>query len=391
MMEKSSKKRDYTKVPKPPGRESEPLVVECTFGVPKIAHIDTVNSTAFVKIFLNLWWEDYRFVNTIPEELPKDVWTPQPTLINSLSDMSMSDEPVVLKDPSTGLLFYCVLFEGMVDNSMNLQEFPFDSDALEIHFTTTSDSVQMKGTPRQQAHDFVFRPVNPDRGMHQVNPEWDGKMTEFTLKGYSVYSREKQTSTGDCFSYLTVDFWLQRKSKYFVYKYMIPITSVFLLGCSQMIIDPKELSDRLSMSSTMFLTAIALMYVLSESVPKTDFLTCIDKLVIFTTASLITMVPQARIALWVQTAISPSFASNFDFWCLLAYILIYFITFDFLVGTKMRKTCSEMPADYTKRYRKYKNKTPFFPAQFKFAEADDEKEDPTDEAAQSSTSDKKKL
>ena len=98
--------------------------------------------------------------------------------------MEISDEPVVLSDPSTGLLFYCVLFEGKDDNPMDLRQFPFDKDALEVHFTSTSDSVALDGRPRQQATDFVFRPVNPSRGMLQVDPEWDGGLLEFKLTGY---------------------------------------------------------------------------------------------------------------------------------------------------------------------------------------------------------------
>jgi len=366
---------DYGNTPRNPAFGDAPLTVEVTFGVPKIAHINTVDSTAYVKIFLNMWWEDYRFVGKQPEDLPKNVWTPQPTLVNAMPGLETSDEPVVLNDPATGLLFYCILFEGTVANPMDLREFPFDTDNLELLFTTTSDSVQLNGKPRQQAKDFVFRPVNGHRGMLQVNPEWDGEIAEFKLDGYSVYSREKSTSTGDTYSYLTIDFWLRRKTKYYVIKFILPTWLVFLLTCASLLIDPvTDLADRLSMITTMFLTAVALMYVISESLPKTDFLTYVDAQVLITMMSILLFVIITCIGNQLQLE-NHRFLDMTSFFVIFGFYFLYNMKLFLPHLTTVLKGRASKPEKYTNNYRYFRNKSVYYPAQFDFAAEDYGQED----------------
>jgi hypothetical protein len=50
--------------------------------------------------------------------------------------------------------------------------------------------------------------------------------------------------------------------------------------------DSMGIVERYSMISTYFLAAFAMLYVVGESLPKTDFLTKIDKVIVMTTMSL---------------------------------------------------------------------------------------------------------
>lgn len=51
-------------------------------------------------------------------------------------------------------------------------------------------------------------------------------------------------------------------------------------------LDEIDLSGRTEIVSTYFLSGAAMLYVVGESLPKTDFLTCIDQVIVLTMATL---------------------------------------------------------------------------------------------------------
>ena len=55
-----------------------------------------------------------------------------------------------------------------------------------------------------------------------------------------------------------------------------------MLNWSLFLYDPSELDARVNVCVTMFLATAALLYVVSESLPKTDFLTKLDQLILLT-------------------------------------------------------------------------------------------------------------
>eukprot|EP01046_Picozoa_sp_COSAG06_P066107 COSAG06_NODE_16529_length_996_cov_1.136009_2_plen_86_part_00 len=58
-------------------------------------------------------------------------------LTNSLGDVAQADDAFELVDSATGRLKRSHLYDGTIDNLMDLRDFPFDLDDIELEFRTT--------------------------------------------------------------------------------------------------------------------------------------------------------------------------------------------------------------------------------------------------------------
>jgi uncharacterized membrane protein YfcA len=79
---------------------------------------------------------------------------------------------------------------------------------------------------------------------------------------------------------------IERKSEYYFWKAVLPLALVMFFSSGINIYPVDDLSNRMSMTTTMFLATFAVLYVISSDLPKTHFLTSIDKVV---TATLVFM------------------------------------------------------------------------------------------------------
>eukprot|EP01043_Picozoa_sp_COSAG02_P096910 COSAG02_NODE_33156_length_504_cov_1.271605_2_plen_76_part_01 len=68
--------------------------------------------------------------------LPEKLWGPAFNFSNSLGDMTVIQDEFELLDKSTGRLKRAFLYEGTMDNPMDLRAFPYDMDDVPMTFTT---------------------------------------------------------------------------------------------------------------------------------------------------------------------------------------------------------------------------------------------------------------
>lgn len=74
---------------------------------------------------------------------------------------------------------------------------------------------------------------------------------------------------------------------YYLWKALLPLYLLTTLSMGTFHFEIDKLSDRCSTVSTFFLAAFAMLYVVGAALPKTDFLTKIDTVIVVTTASLV--------------------------------------------------------------------------------------------------------
>ena len=67
---------------------------------------------------------------------------------------------------------------------------------------------------------------------------------------------------------------------------LLPLYVVNALSYQVYFFHPSEYESRVGTTATYFLAAFAMLFVIADLLPKTDFLTLIDRIIIFTTASL---------------------------------------------------------------------------------------------------------
>jgi hypothetical protein len=124
---------NWTDPPEPLDGDHLPWV-DVRFDFLKLTHIDTVKTCAFIKLRVFLHWTDKRLVDW-KGELPGQLWGPVFNLANSLGDMVTLQDEFSLMDATTGRVRRVHLYEGNVDNHMELADFPLDLDNIEIKFT----------------------------------------------------------------------------------------------------------------------------------------------------------------------------------------------------------------------------------------------------------------
>ena len=178
---------------------------------------------------------------------------------------------------------------------MQLQDFPFDLDSIEVQFSTSSLWQTNDGAKQGSAlkgKTYRLRPVNADgrEGIFLMVLPDTKEILEWELIGISSCIMENEPyPSGEEETYLHVDFHVARKSSFYFWKALLPLYLLTGLAFSAFFFETDNLSDRNQTVATYFLAAFAMLYVVGEALPKTDFLTKIDKVIVLTTCTLATI------------------------------------------------------------------------------------------------------
>lgn len=137
---------DWVDWSEPPMIADKPVEVKFRFNVTSLADVKTKESEAFVKLQIVFFWSDRRLKywtsgskNNYNRKLPDKLWGPSMVLNNS-KDMVVEHFDFSLVRPweETGRLKRVITYQGVVTNPMNLLNFPFDMDDVELRFYSNS-------------------------------------------------------------------------------------------------------------------------------------------------------------------------------------------------------------------------------------------------------------
>jgi hypothetical protein len=105
----------------------------------------------------------------------------------------------------------------------------------------------------------------------------------WNVRGYEInpvqYQDEfyKGEDFGDGFS---LDILIERKHGYYIFKVIIPIFLILMICWSVVWIHPRELESRLTITIVCLLSLIAYNFVIDEELPKLEYLTVLDWLIL---------------------------------------------------------------------------------------------------------------
>lgn len=135
-------------------------VVRAKIGITNLSEVNTVSQTCRVGCFLDLYWTDPRLKGL--SEVPEGTWRPMNIYLSNQQGTIPAQyhlqKPVFvdLVDgvSSKGTLLWPSYYEGILRNPMSLNNFPFDSDVMDIWVHQAED---------QSSKEFVMRPFDdPD-------------------------------------------------------------------------------------------------------------------------------------------------------------------------------------------------------------------------------------
>ena len=118
--------------------EDKPLRVDFRCACFKLTNISTVDFTCVIKFVVVFEWNDPRLCGLpiTTNDLPGDLWGPDIILENAQNECEVVYDSFSLLSSETGRLKRTITFHGPVYNPMDLRDFPFDNDELEMKFIT---------------------------------------------------------------------------------------------------------------------------------------------------------------------------------------------------------------------------------------------------------------
>jgi hypothetical protein len=258
----------------------EPVAVSLTVWVEDIRNIDAKTSTASMMIQFGYQWVDPRLVKACREDsqfvLPDDLWKPGLKMVNGIAEAQTTLDSVPdvrIVDANKGEVFQCFVFAGEVDNPMDLDNFPFDEDAVDIRLS----GCRMRNGRAASASDFILR---AHEGPKFVTFFFERHLPEFELLGVS-YVEYIDIWKNSC---VTFGIHIRRKHWYYFYKVTVLMWLIVLLSMPTFLFGFEELEQRMALTATMFLATAATLYVVGQDLPKTEELNKMDKLLLGTLA-----------------------------------------------------------------------------------------------------------
>ena len=159
-----------------------------------------------------------------------------------------------------------------IKNKFNLRAFPFDRQKISLELIDGKYNLDKRNIfVSERAHIFLNEYVKKNEILG-----WD-------LKGYELNPFQYQSPfnmKGDFSDGLRLDFLIERKHGYYVFKVIVPIVLILLICWGSVWIEPKEIESRLTITIVCLLSLIAYNFVIDSEMPKLEYLTVMDWIIL---------------------------------------------------------------------------------------------------------------
>jgi hypothetical protein len=258
------------KAPPESDLERDWIWVDIQFKTRVIDSVDTQKGTVYINLGISYFWTDPRLVGwQNADELPPTLWTPDIQVDNGL-ELRTEENSILLNNAKTGRITMRQTVIGTVNNPMQLQDFPFDSDKIIIIFSTASNWKNREGDTGGSASQrtYKLRPVRmkgegtPERTI-RISEDWKGRIDEWELRGVEYDFHPKVSPTKSiALSKVCVTYHCERKFDYYFWKAQLPLYFLTFLSMSAFEFDTLDLENRNATVATYFLASQAMLYVL---------------------------------------------------------------------------------------------------------------------------------
>ena len=199
-------------------------------------------------------------------------------------------------------------FTGLFKHSLDLKKFPFDKQVIGFMFKIDNDYALLTNPKIDQYQTESFKQELVDFNL----TEWDIKDSTFAYFG-DIYESDEEVFVPT----LIVGFYIDRKSNYYVFKILLPILIILIISWSVFWIRPQELESRITISIVCMLSLIAYNFVIDSDMPKLEYLTIMDYIILISFLSLnvgITHDEVHNLEVWkIKSKIYSNFLFNTDY------------------------------------------------------------------------------
>tara|TARA_Y100000590_G_scaffold224442_1_gene253828 strand:+ start:4854 stop:6404 length:1551 start_codon:yes stop_codon:yes gene_type:complete len=159
-----------------------------------------------------------------------------------------------------------------VRNQFNLRSFPFDKQTIRYEFADLTFELRDRlFWPQSFTKETLDRFMNLDdiSGWHK---------NKYEIK--RILHRDTVDMDGQYRDAVSIEIELERKHGYYIFKVILPIILILSVCWSVVWVDPKELESRLTITIVCLLSLIAYNFVIDAELPKLEYLTVLDWIVL---------------------------------------------------------------------------------------------------------------
>ncbi|ESO96803.1 hypothetical protein LOTGIDRAFT_231643 [Lottia gigantea] len=262
------------------GSRKEKVTVEIKCAFLKIIDIETLDQIFEAEVFVQAKWQEPALAelaakNDIDNYDPSNYWIPRMTVLNTDGELEWNRRSFTVHFKEEGYEYPVVLllwrFKGKFRENLELEHFPFDVQDLTIQLST-----------ERSADEVVL--IEDQHVLCTVNTRAFQDAQEWSIYQHVETFRDQTTQeyvSSTIHPILFVQCRVKRKIGYFMWNIIFIVLLILALTFSTLPIDPFN-ADRMSVTITLFLTAVAFKLVVKQSLPTISYLTYLDIYVLAT-------------------------------------------------------------------------------------------------------------
>jgi len=244
------------------------VTVKMSYFINQIPAISDADQKFMVDMYVESRWDDDRLQSLSEEECLQGlregkIWWPDVELIDGL-ECNKESEHFYITGASV-IHWYRV--KAWVSSSMDLRLFPCDFQTLRIRFESSSHDANELQLVSDV--DGTVRCGKLLRTMHMLG-EWRLHHVNHHASDY------KWEYDNISYPYLQIDVVVVRQTGYYINRIGLTVALIWLMSFSVYLCDADDIGNRLQVSITLALTAVAFQFVALESLPRVPYMTLLD-------------------------------------------------------------------------------------------------------------------
>ncbi|XP_054751566.1 gamma-aminobutyric acid receptor subunit epsilon-like [Lytechinus pictus] len=261
----------------PPRSDKQKVFARIRCNVITVGDIDTVTQQFTSEIYLSVTWKEPNVKGKQREEVNWDEqWDPRIYFFNAVNIDKMQTNHYIIPneddDPSGSPdVRLSIRMKGTFKCSMQLKDFPFDCQDLTIKLMSDWPVEDVEFVKDMNIKDSIRLDT------FTAGQQW--KLWKHVL---AQPIEEDKALTGAHRSYpiYHITTHVQRKPGFYIWNIALIMLLIVILTFTSFVVERGAPADRLSVTVTLLLTAVAFKYVVSQSLPLISYLTMLDKYVL---------------------------------------------------------------------------------------------------------------
>ncbi|XP_033625235.1 uncharacterized protein LOC117288467 [Asterias rubens] len=259
-----------------PRNDKRKIFARVRCNVITVGEIDTVKQQFDAELFLGVTYKEPLVKGLIREDVDWDkMWSPRIVFTNAEEIKKMEcKHRIKPADDEHGEpdVYFTYRLRATFKTSMYLKTFPVDFQKLSIKLMSDWPETDVEFVKDTNIKDSIR--MDTFSGSH----EWEliPAVSAAPIKG-----NREESSSHRVYPVYHISMYAKRKGLYYFWNLTLVLMLIISLSFASFAVAADQPEDRLSVTLTLLLTAVAFKYVAAQSLPPISYLTLLDKYVIF--------------------------------------------------------------------------------------------------------------